>query len=130
MVPHFKNYLYLGGCNVNGPCSTYESMLLHDKKGEIKFFFLSDCKKFQVSFGSKPYLYLESEKHFHIDFNSTVKYGFGGVCSLGIFCVCSFSFFFFFRLHNDPVWHKALICKLPAVLIRLASETQSSKNIR
>lgn len=79
---------------------------------------------------------MESDKHFHVDFNSTVKHGFGGRCLfLGIFCVCSFFFFpflffSFFQLHNDSVWHNTLICKLPAVLIRLASETQSSKNIR
>lgn len=102
------------------------------KKGKIKVFFLRDCKKFQVSVGSKSYICLESDKHFHVDFYSTVKYGFGGRCLFlgNISCALFFSFFFFFQLHNDSVWHNTLICKLPAVLIGLASETQSSKNIR
>lgn len=85
-----------------------------------------------MSLSNKSYICLESDKHVHVDFSGTVKHGFRGRCLfLGhILYVLFFSFSSFFRLHNDSVWHCTLSCKLPAVSIKLVSETQSSKNVR
>lgn len=74
-------------------------VLLPGKKTKIKTFFLRDSKKFHVSVGRKSYICLESDKHVHVDFNSTVNMDLeASVCSLAIFFVCSFFLFSFFFL--------------------------------
>jgi len=50
------------------------------KKIKLKVFLLRDWKKFQVSFSSSSCMYLESDEHFHIGSNSTVKSRFGSRC--------------------------------------------------
>lgn len=74
-------------------------VLLPGKKAKIKAFLLRDSKKFQISVSRKFYICLESDKHFHVDFNSTVNMDLeASVCSLGLFCVISFFFFLLFFL--------------------------------
>lgn len=71
-------------------------LLLHGKKGKISVFFLRLYEISSFPVGSKSYICLESNKRFHVDFNSTVKYRFGGSCLFlgNTLCVPFFHFFF------------------------------------
>lgn len=78
------------------------------KKAKIKAF-LPREKKIS-DFCQQTYICLESDKHFHVDFNSTVNMDLeASVCSLGIFSVCSFFLFSFFFSLDYTMFQSGII---------------------